>query len=251
LINTENKCFPWYEQWFNDHYLHVYAHRDEQDAQMQAGLIAEIFPPEEYPEMLDLCCGEGRHARIFHEMGYSVTGIDLSCRMIEAARDASPEGICYAVSDMRNIQWENRFDIAVNLFTSFGYFSSEEEDGKVLEAVYRSLSGRGCFWIDFMNREYVIRNMEPYSSRVVEETEVEEKREISSDGKRVIKEIVLSCGGNVHRYRESVRMYTRNELKNLAENRGFSVTHEFGDYTGGPYSDESPRLIFAARKHKR
>lgn len=250
-MNREHTDSPWYEQWFNEHYMHVYAHRDEQDAQMQAELIAGLFPPGEYPEMLDLCCGEGRHARIFNTMGYSVTGIDLSRRMIAAARDASPEGICYSVCDMRDIQWENRFDIAVNLFTSFGYFSSEEEDAKVLESVYRSLSGKGYFWIDLMNREYVVKNMEPCSSRTVGNTAVEEKRKVSSDGKRVIKEIVLSCGGEVHRYRESVRMYTMNELQHLAESSGFRVTYKFGDYSGGPYSDESPRLICAARKQKR
>ena len=90
IMSVERESRPWYEKWFGEHYLEVYSHRDEEDARIQAELIAKLFPPGQYPKMLDLCCGEGRHARIFSGMGYSVTGVDLSSQMVKAARDNSP-----------------------------------------------------------------------------------------------------------------------------------------------------------------
>ena len=99
-----------------------------------------------------------------------------------------------------------------------------------------------------MNREYVLEHMEPVSKKEIRGKVVEEKRGLSHDEKRIIKDSVLSEDGHIHRYNESVRMYSREELRSLVENSGLTITHEFGDYTGELFSDKSPRLILAARK---
>lgn len=239
---------PWYEKWFGDHYLHVYAHRDEDEAYAQADLIARLFPPETYPEMLDVCCGEGRYARVFNDKGYSVTGTDLSSQLIQAAQEKSPETIHYRICDMRDIIWRNRFDIAVNLFTSFGYFDDEDQDRNVFKAVHASLKTGGCFWVDLMNREYIVEHMKPASSRTEGLMTIEEKRSLSPDGKRIIKDIIICTNEDTHTYRESVRMYTEGEIGGLMEDTGFEVIHTFGDYDGSLYTKRSPRLICAGRK---
>jgi ubiquinone/menaquinone biosynthesis C-methylase UbiE len=56
--------------------------------------------------ILDVACGTGSHSLLFSERGYSVTGIDISKRMIELAkRKASKEGsnVEFIVQDMRKL----------------------------------------------------------------------------------------------------------------------------------------------------
>ncbi|MBI4218510.1 MAG: class I SAM-dependent methyltransferase [Chloroflexi bacterium] len=62
--------------------------------------------------VLDVACGQGAVARAMHEAGARVTGIDLSRRLIEAARERSSKEIRYAVGDARRLDGisESSFD---------------------------------------------------------------------------------------------------------------------------------------------
>jgi len=54
---------------------------------------------------------------------------------------------------MRRIPFKDEFDAIINIFTSFGYLETEEEDLKVLEGVHRALTPGGVFLLHFINRE--------------------------------------------------------------------------------------------------
>jgi len=254
---VEADAAAWYERWFNDRYVAVYSHRDDAEARRQADLVADLFPPERYRRLLDLCCGEGRYARLFAAKGYAVTGVDLSRRLIEIARDraGAGTGITYLVEDMRRIDFREEFDIVVNLFTSFGYFASEQEDRRVIRGVHRALRPRGVFWLDFLNRPFVLSRLKSTVKKAGKDTVVEESRRLSGDGKRVEKDILIreregEGRESIHAYRESVRLYTREELHRMLGEAGFRVKREFGDYGGAPWSADRPRLIIAAEKRK-
>jgi cyclopropane fatty-acyl-phospholipid synthase-like methyltransferase len=239
----------WYEKWFGEDYLAVYGHRDNTDAAVQAELIARTLPLEPGMHLLDLCCGDGRHARIFHDMGYAVTGIDLSAVLIERARTCGPDDIEFEVADMRHFGYTDRFDVCVNLFTSFGYFHEHTENVRALEAVYNALHTDGCFWLDFMNSERVKSTLEPFSRRELPAgMVVEERRTIDEDEKRIEKHIVITREWESHEYHESVRMYDRAELEDMLTSVGFAVTHAFGDYHGAEASGDAPRLILVGQK---
>jgi SAM-dependent methyltransferase len=243
-----HNCPCWYERWFGEDYLRVYAHRDDKDARIQAELITGHFPPKEFPELLDLCCGDGRHVRIFTEKGYSVTGIDLSPLMIETARNRACGNVSLAVKDMREIEWKETFDIVVNLFTSFGYFEDEEEDLQVVRAVHASLKKGGVFWLDFMNRDFVIENLKDISHLEVEDFTVEEHRRLTGDEKRIEKDIVITKEDDSRTYNESVRLYSQEEIHSLLSRGEFEIINKFGDYNGTEFSKTSERLIIVSRK---
>jgi hypothetical protein len=72
---------------------------------------------------------------------------------------------------------------------------------------------------------------------------------ISGQPPRVEKIItVRSDTGESRCVRESVRLYFREELMGLLRDAGLTISHEFGDYGGGPWLTSSERLILIGRK---
>ena len=62
---------------------------------------------------------------------------------------------------MREPQAFNQFDAVFNLFTSFGYFETEDENLKTLDSIFQSLKPGGLLVIDFFNTQKVLSNLIP------------------------------------------------------------------------------------------
>src|SRR5690349_16794943 len=119
---------PWYQTSFGEEYLHVYTKylqflTAEQSVQEVEAIIALLkLPP--HSSLLDLCCGQGRHALLFAQRGYQVTGLDLSDYLLRLAQTEAEKQhlqLRWIRSDMREIPFEQEFDAVVNLFVAFGY----------------------------------------------------------------------------------------------------------------------------------
>src|SRR6266446_3637483 len=110
--------------------------------------------------VLDLCCGPGRHAVEFAQRGFNVTGVDRSPFLLDRARErASEAGVTveFVAEDMRRFRRPSSFDLACNLFTSFGYFENADEDLQVLRNIHESLKPGGVFVIDVISKERLAR----------------------------------------------------------------------------------------------
>lgn len=240
----------WYESWFESPwYMKLYRHRTEEEAREAIDLVRTIAHVPDGARVLDLCCGYGRHALTLAEAGYHVTGLDGSSFLIERAREIYPHpDVTYVVGDMRGPYPHAPYDAIVNFFTSFGYFDTTEEDGKVLQAVYEALSGGGQFVMDFLNAHYVREHLEAETMSIVENATIFQDRSIA-DG-FVHKRITISVPCSYEReYTERVRLYTRDELVAMITATGFVVDDVLGDYNGVPFDEAtSPRCIIIAHK---
>src|SRR3954451_4506702 len=90
--------------------------------------------------------GPARPSVEFARQGFTVTGVDRSAYLLDRARDhaAGVEGgIEFVREDMREFRRPGTFDLAVNIFTSFGYFDNQEEELRVLRNVYENLRKGG------------------------------------------------------------------------------------------------------------
>jgi ubiquinone/menaquinone biosynthesis C-methylase UbiE len=241
----------WYKRSFGDDYLLVYKHRDIQGAYNEVKRMIEWLKLAGGAEVLDLCCGMGRHSMALTDCGYKVTGLDLSEVLLkEAERLDTGHKVNWIQGDMRDVQLSEEFDAVVNLFTSFGYFEQDEENEKVLHEIYRLLkpSGNGQFIIDFLNPEFVEKHLVPFSSREEGTCTIEETRKLE-DG-FVRKTIVIREPGSVDRtYLEQVKLYHRDAFLAMLERSGLEVLHVYGDYDASPYGNaESKRMIFVGRR---
>ncbi len=235
---------PWYEQWFDENYLALYCHRNRSDAEEQVRLIIDTLGLSQDTAILDLACGEGRYTALFKELGYTITGLDLSETLIDCGRQRHP-GLDLKIGDMRCIP--GTFDLILSLFTSFGYFDKDEENEKVLHSVYYALNPGGVFWLDFLNAHQVQEQLSPRStSQLTPEIQVLETRKIENG--RIVKDIYFKDDGREKCYRESVRLFTHQQLGEMFKRTGFSIIKVFGDYMGQPWNPVSPRTILVGRK---
>jgi SAM-dependent methyltransferase len=241
----------WFKEWFEtDEYLNVYQHRNESEAEVLVDLILNNTSLKSSSKILDMACGSGRHSILFTRKGYDVAAVDLSWNMLSAARKkAESENlqIKFIQSDLRNFTYSSKFDLIVNLFTSFGYFESDSENFRILKTAYEHLNYDGFFVLDFFNREFLEQNLIPESREKINNGEIIQKRKI--DGLRIIKKIIIKTGGYSKEFFESVRMFSKQELVNELIRIGFAIEKTFGDFHGNKFEQfSSPRIIIIARK---
>lgn len=240
----------WYKDWFSSKfYLELYKHRDEAEAKNIVNLIQRKIPLRTDSKVLDVCCGAGRHSLELAKRGYEVTGFDLSKFLISEAKknlNSSKESslkVKFLLKDMRRFNFNKKFDIAINIFTSFGYFESNEENFKVFKNVSNSVRKNGFFVFDYLNEGFLKDNLVAESKELINGNEVTLKRRIESDF--IVKDIMIEkrC------FTEVLKLYSFEKIKDVLKNYRFIVKNVFGDYLGNRYfSKKSKRLIIFAQK---
>jgi len=233
----------WFTRWFGKEYLDLYPHRDDREARSVVRLIRNTVALRADDRALDLACGSGRHTRALSRSTWTV-GLDLSMDLLSVARAESPQ-VPYVRADMRVLPFAAAsFDLVVNLFTSFGYFSSDDENRTVLTEVSRVLRPGGVCVLDYLNADQVRATLVPHDTRRVRNRVVTQDRRVSADGKYVEK--TISAAGSPNTYLERVRLFEPDELRCLLHDAGLVIEHEMGDYAAGPLDRTSPRAIFFA-----
>ncbi len=241
----------WYEDWFNtEEYLNVYRHRNEEDAKKLVKLILRNVDLNPGAKVLDMACGAGRHSILFAQEGFHVTAVDLSENLLKVAKCAAEDSgvkVDFVESDLRYYSVSTKFGLIINLFTSFGYFESDEENFVLFNVAYNQLMENGYFVFDYFNPRYIKNNLVPETEEDLGISKVVQQRKI--EGNRVVKKITINKNGSEKHYHESVRMYEINELKSEFEKTGFTIQKIFGDFHGKEFDLEtSPRIIIIARK---
>jgi len=233
----------WYKSWFGNDYLTVYAHRDNEEARRLIELIQTHIELKPKFRILDLCCGQGRHVLHLAQMGFTVYGIDLSRTLLEVAKYNKNKGetAYFIQADMRYLPTTPSFDLLLNLFTSFGYFDTDEENESVLLQFERALKPEGFFVFDYFNTSFITNNLVPYHKERINGLLVEQERFI--EGSRVQKVIKLNREGEQSIFYESVKMYDPDQIISMMKNANLEIRHIFGDYSGSKLTTTSPRVI--------
>jgi 2-polyprenyl-3-methyl-5-hydroxy-6-metoxy-1,4-benzoquinol methylase len=119
----------------------------------QAVLVARFldqYDRSKQGKLLELGCGEGHHCRAFYQLGFEVTGIDISPTAIawakEKAKVADVEGKYYAADlTLESLELPERYDVAIDgncLHCIIG-----EDRTTFLGHVYEALSDNGVFFV--------------------------------------------------------------------------------------------------------
>lgn len=203
-------------------------------------------------DVLDLCCGAGRHSVELASQGLTVTGVDTSSFLLEKARALAEEQgveVEWVEADMRDFVRPARYDLVLNMFTSFGYFEDASDDVKVLENVFRSLRSGGKFLIDVAGKELVAAVFQPTTSDESPEGGLLVRRhEIVDDWSRIKNDWSVVQGGSVSSFTFHLRLYSARELVGALDHAGFRYVRVFGDLRGGAYGPGAERLIAVAVK---
>ena len=245
----------WYTEFFNEDYPKIYSERLSQDAtERETAFVVRALGLREGDRVLDLACGHGRHAVALARRGMVVTGQDLNEDYLQMARDGAAQAgveIETVHSDMRDIPFTDEFDAVINMFTAFGYFDSEDEDLRVLQAVANALKTSGKLLLDTINREWVLVQLRPERLAYGRRRQHVPRAPGVRPGHRTEPRHVQHRRADGTR-RESpghdVRLYTLTELTRLLDAAGLRLSATYGDYDGAPYAINTPRMIVVATK---
>lgn len=235
----------WFEDWFNEDYLKAYPHRDEREAIEQVEAVIELLHLSGKERILDLACGNGRHALEFARRGYDVVGVDLSETLLALAQEsAEAQHLTLSLErrDMRDLHNLGSFDLVLSLFTSFGYFADMADNQKVLDEVASCLRSGSLFFLDYLHPHQVYSQLEPRSTLQIEGETVRVTRR--TEGDLAIKELHFPT----HTYTERVHLYTKAQLEQMLKNANLLLEAVYDDYHGSPWLEEGHRQVMLARK---
>ena len=243
----------WFATWFNTPAYHaLYGNRDESEAEAFIARLAQhVLNPGD--RVMDMGCGAGRHAASLNRLGFDTTGLDLSANSIETARrsyQSGSNGLNFVQGDMRNIPSlfpEGRFRAVFSLFTSIGYFQEEGGLENTLSGVDHVLQEGGVFALDFLNPEWVRKQLVPEEIKEVEGYTFHIHRRMIPGWIEKSIQYTDKQGAPQHHV-ERVRSIAPSVWQNIFTEIGWEVQGHFGDYELNPWSPDTPRSILVARK---
>ena len=237
----------WYEEWFETKYYDIlYNKRDNKEAELFLNNLFKYIKPNKKSTFIDIACGSGRHTNYIGKLGYQITGFDLSVNKIQTAKKQKNNNSSFYVHDMKKIYKENNFDYVLNLFTSFGYFETKNENQKVINNFHKTLNEKGKLIFDYINFNQILNNFNKTETKEINNVKFKIEKKI--EGNKLIKKIEVT-DVEKHKYEEILMILKYNEIKQMIENEKFKISKIFGDYKLQDFKiNKSPRLIIIADK---
>lgn len=244
---------PWFEEVFDEDYLRTLPFLRADQTLREVEFISSTLNCPAGTELLDVGCGYGRHAIELVQRGFNVTGLDLSLPLLIRAADEAQRralSVNFVHADMREMAFENQFEGAYSMLTSFGYFD-EESNLRVAERIARALKPGGRFLLDIVNRDYVVGDLpvrvwwEGTGCVVLEEVDFNfhtsrintHRSIVFEDGRQLEQEL-------------SIRAYGLHEIGRLLKQAGFRVVDVSGHLAtrGDFFGGASRNLLVLAEK---
>lgn len=244
---------PWFVDLFDEDYLRTLPFLTSQATQAEAEFVIDAMSLAPGAQVLDVGCGYGRHAMELAARGLHVVGLDLSTPLlVRGGEEAQRRGLTinFVHGDMRELDFENQFDAAYSLFSSFGYFEDETNKSTLLN-IARALKPKGKILLEILNRDYLIADL---PTRVWWEGDgcvVLEEVEFNYFSSRVLvnRSVVFDDGRQLEQ-EISVRAYSLHEVGKLMHAAGFRVLEVSGGYQmrGRFFGNQSRHIIVLAER---
>jgi SAM-dependent methyltransferase len=214
--------------------------------------MVEILGLPAGSRILDVPCGQGRHAHLLAEAGFDVDGIDYSRDLLAVARKrGTGRSLRYSRGDMRSLpaKWTGRFDAVLNLFTSFGFFAHPADDARVIREFARVLKPNGTLiWHGgsrdgvmsrFLSRDWWTTSDGTLFAQEREFDSLSGVLTVHSNWKRGRK-----TGTRVHR----LRLYTATRLAEMCAAEGLVVENAYDGFEDRGLRRTSTQMLLVARK---
>lgn len=138
--------------------------------------------------VLDVCCGTGQFTEEVRQRGYEVAGVDASERMIEFARENTPE-TDLTVADARSFSLRRRFDAAYSVFESLNHVPDIAGLTLAFGCVRKHLRPGGAFLFDLNREEAFILYWNTTDAIVEDDTVCVLRTEYDNDSREAVCDI--------------------------------------------------------------
>jgi D-alanine-D-alanine ligase len=219
----------WWQDLFDEIYLLTDARSvcDEELTSREVDFLVETLHLDRSAPILDLCGGHGRHSLELSRCGFkNVTVLDYSSYLIELGEKKAEEeklDTAFIKGDARNTGLpEQSFQFIVIMASSFGYFSNEAENKKILEEAFRLLKSGGTLLLDLPDRDYLLQNFKSSSSHDVnEDITVVREKELGDDIIYSRERVFSKRKGCIRDRTYCTRLYSPETIYALMHSAGF------------------------------
>jgi SAM-dependent methyltransferase len=245
--------YEWWRTYFDRQYLLEYEPIfDPARDRREVARLLDILALPVGARILDVPCGQGRHAHLLAEAGYDVRGLDLSEYLLALARARGTGArLRYLRGDMRRLpaRWSGSFDAVVNLFTSFGFFLDPSDDARVIAEFARVLRPGGVLaWHGGSRDGVMARFLDRDWWTTRDGTLVAHERGFDplSGVLSVRSTWRWPAGGGEREHR--IRLYTATRLAELCAGVGLVVEEVYDGWRDRPLRRRSSEMLVLARK---
>jgi len=260
MRHNQIKQNNWFKIFFEKYYQLLYFNIgifSNVSNKKEAEFIIKVLDLPKKSKILDMPCGQGRHTVCLAKRGYLVTGVDLSKGLLDLAKKTATEqkvNLPLVHGDMRKVKFYNEFDAAINMFSSFGYFSNEKDNITVLKNMHQSLKPGGKLLLDLLNKDKFLERLsvskrgwwEESGNYILEDHSFDKK--IRAWINHII--IISSSVKKIEHAYVFMRLYNLSEIEKYLNKIGFKTLKVYGDYQGNKFKHSSPRMIIVAQKIK-
>lgn len=248
----------WWNDFFDEPWFDVQRNLWPDDVTaLEKDLIARLLGLNQSDRVLDVPCGDGRHAVLLAADGFKVTAMELKESALEEARKRAAESnveVRWIQGDIRDLPMAETFDAAYCYWGSFGYFDDQANEDFV-SAIAEMLPAGGKFLVNTHCLESIVTHQRnPHSGAPYQrwyqagDTFVAEERQYDVTSGRVTAKFTLIRDGNVNRIQSSVRFYSCPEIRSIFERLGFKNVEFYTSGTLQPFEIGSPYLTLVATR---
>lgn len=244
-------------EWFDDDsfwrdlYPFLFSETRVASAFEDAGKLLRLVRPKG-KAVLDLCCGPGRFSIPMAKRGYKVTGVDRTRFFLAKARArarAARVRVEWVRQDMRDFVRPGTFDLALSMFTSFGYFDDKREDFQVLGNILTSLKPGGACLIEVMGKEQIARIFLPVTFDMLPNgTQLFQRHAVRDDWSRMWNEWTIIRRGRTKAYTFQHTIFSGQELRDRMAQAGFVDVKLYGGLAGEEFGLKAQRLVAVGRR---
>jgi D-alanine-D-alanine ligase len=264
LADLEARVSPvWWDEIFDELYLKTDGDvvENAELTRREIDLFLELLPLPKNAKIVDVCCGQGRHALELARRGFAnLVGIDRSAFLLQQARlraQAAGLAVQFHAGDARALPLAGEsVEVALVLGNSFGYFEHASDDEAMLRDIHRVLRTSGKLLLDVSDGNHVRQRFEPRSWEwIAEDMFTCRERALSAAGDQLItREMTTHVERGVIADRfYAERLYDGMKMNALLTRSGFSVLDSPAQFASISTRNQdlgmmAQRLVFVAQK---
>lgn len=242
-------------------FAYIYDHLMHKDIDYEkwADYIEDLFIINNTnPDLVcDLCCGTGSITTILASRGYNMTGVDMSCDMLEVARQKSKNlDILYLNQSITKLDLYGSMDAFLCMIDGINYILVPESLKNIFTKIFTCFLDPGGIFIFDISSQYKLSHIIANNTFIHSERDIFYSWRNNYISKLHISDMFLDFfikqGKGYKRFEERhlQRAWSEKEVRFLLSRSGFQNIHTYDALSFDKPNQLSERIVFTAQKPK-